>query len=118
MCPTFWSLHTETFFLTTPKLGLQMMTNNKSILNKELGTAIDGTPSKDLPEMCLRACTCVIVPVHACGQPAGMQVQLVIYTSFTGTQFTTKTNQINIGLKSPKGLSLRVARLLTKVYDC
>lgn len=95
-----------------------MMTNNKSILNKELGAAIDGTPSKNLPEMSLRACTCVIVPVHACGQPAGIQVQLVIYTSFTGTQFTTKTNQIDISLKSPKGLSLRVAHLLTKVYDC
>lgn len=94
------------------------MTNNESILNKEPGTAINGTPSKDLPEMCVRACTCITRPVHACGQPAGMQVQLVIYTSFTGTQFTTKTKQINISLKSPKGLSLRVARLLTKVYDC
>lgn len=57
-----------------------MMTNNESILNKELGTAINGSPSKDLPEMCVRACMCVIVPVHVCGQPAGMQVQLVIYT--------------------------------------
>lgn len=67
-----------------------MMTNNKSILNKELGAAIDGTPSKNLPEMCLRARTCVIVAAHACGRPAGMQVQLVIYTSFTGTQLYNK----------------------------
>lgn len=67
---------------------------------------------------CVRACVRVSAPVHACGQAAGMQVQLVIYESFTGTQFTTKTKQINIGLKSQKDLSLRVARLLTKVFDC
>lgn len=46
-----------------------------------------------------------------------MQERLVIYESFTGTQFTTKTKQINISLKSQKDLSLRVARLLTKVFD-
>lgn len=72
------------------------------------------------PQRTCQKCECVRVtaPVHACGQAAGMQVQLVIYESFTGTQFTTKTKQINIGLKSQKDLSLRVARLLTEVFDC
>lgn len=45
--------------------------------------------------------------------PASMQGQLVIYTLFTDTQFTTKTKQINIRLNSLSSPSLGATDLLT-----
>lgn len=84
------------------------MTIHECILNKDLGTTITGTAQRTClycVYVCAWMCVCVLLCQSMCvAQPVGMQVQLVIYTLFTDTQFTTKTKQINISLNSGQPL--------------
>lgn len=64
--------------------------------------------------VCVSIGVCVLLCQSVCvAWPAGMLGQLVIYTLFTDTQFTTKTKQINISLNSQSSPSLGATLLLT-----